>query len=115
MVVPFILALVLNIGAGFVLIKTYGPYGALVASALAYVFLFIALVWSGRRVFKMPFPLMPFVKTLIATGLMILCLTVFEGGSSMVDLAVMVLSGFGVYALAFGALNFRLVKSYVSR
>lgn len=105
MIIPFLIALAINFGTGFILIPTMAEQGAIWGSALAYGFLLIASIIIGMRIFPMPLPICDLRKIILATALMGAVIASVDFGLGIAPLLLYTILGGGIYLAVLTLLN----------
>jgi len=110
---------IFNVGLNLALIPDMGIKGAAIATITSYAVGCVLSAYSGRKYFSLPFPLTDFLKILISTTLMIICLWTFKNNQGWGWLVIQLLIGIVSYTsvmLMFNVLDARenlkaLIKS----
>lgn len=99
-------AAVCSVALNVVLIPRYGYMGAAYSAVAAYGLMMIMTIVLGRRVFRMKFPILPALKIVVASALMVATLKALPFGTDWASFITMVFLGAAVYAAALMATNF---------
>lgn len=114
-IIPFIIALMINAGVGFYLIPSMAEQGAMWGSFLSYAFLLIVTIILGARTFPLPFPIIDISKVILSTLMMAASLWFANLGIGFIALIIYTILGGGVYALSLLILNPMNLRQYVRK
>ncbi len=106
---------IVNIILNVIAIPRWGINGAAAASMLAYFISIVLTVWYGRKYLVLPLPIKAFVQVSIACGLMAAALLPFRDRIGAPELALQVIAGAGLYAIALVAGNFIGLRETILR
>lgn len=107
---------VFNLALNLVLVPAFGLTGAALATVIAYGAALLVCAYAGGRIFELPLPLTDWAKAILATtamGLAIAYLPEFD--SALLQLAVTVSTGIGVYGAAALLLDIAGCRAFLPR
>jgi O-antigen/teichoic acid export membrane protein len=105
MIVPVVVAFIVNLLVSSYCIPTFGINGAIIGSFCAYLTSFALSLYFIKRVFPLPFPAVEMLKIMAAALLMGASIWQFQTGQSLNGLLLAVGIGGTVYGIACAAMN----------
>ncbi len=97
LVIPFSIALLVNLGVGYIGILQIGVMGAAVGSFLAYVILLAVIIFTSRQVFPMVVPFVDSIKIIISSMIMGAVLLHFRNMEGILTLLLSITTGTLIY------------------
>jgi len=114
LIVPSLIALLGNLIVGYLAIRAWGVYGAVLGSFVAYSLYFLLSFARGRQFFRLPVPKLDAIKILFSATIMTFILLPFEGQLGLWPLVGLVLTGFVSFTLLSLTLNTGGIREFLS-
>jgi len=108
-------AALFNVALNLSWIPRFGALGAAWAALVTYLLAGSLSILLGRRVFRMPIPLIDWTKIVAASGVMAVAVRPFAFHEGKVALALQVMGGVTVYAIAVLVLNVGRARTVLTR
>lgn len=105
LIFPSLIALIANISIGYFAIQEIGMYGAVLASFVAYSLYFSITLYLGRKILKLPLPIIDIAKIIACSGFMIIALMPLQNDYGVLPLVILVICGIFSYSFAILILN----------
>jgi O-antigen/teichoic acid export membrane protein len=100
----------INVGGNLILIQQFSIYGAVTARLLStFALFFLGFIYVKRRYVHINWPPI-FLKPIIATTVMVICLRYFSFGQNILIDIIMGILIYFLLLLLFGEISFKVIK-----